>query len=131
MYADPANEFVAGFLGNAPITFLTGTARNGHFQNNAIRLPLPSTRQPVPEGSTVKMGIRPEHVRPDAPAQIVGTVTFIEPQGRENLYDLTLDGDLTLRSIQPAGQSFKLGDQVTWGVDTDRCIMFDVDGARL
>lgn len=79
----------------------------------------------------MRLGIRPEFFQPDHPLKVTGKVSFVEIQGREELYDVTLENGAVLRSIQPHGGNYKLGDEVTWGIAEDRILAFGPDGGRL
>ena len=134
MYQSPENDFVASFLGNPPIAILDGTVSGGNVQirGNQIELPLPESIQKPDNGSTIGVGIRPENYQPGNPYKIPGTVSFVEIQGRENLYDIKLkDGNL-LRSIQSANVSpLSPGTKVDWGVIPEQLFFFDSLGKRL
>ncbi len=58
-------------------------------------------------------------------------MNFAETQGRENLYDVRLAGGPLLRSIQPVRHDIKIGDEVTWAIDSRNVFIFDEDGRRL
>ena len=82
LYDDPANIFVAGFIGSPSMNFLKGTAMGGMFvAAGGYSLPLPKTAG-VKEGAAVTLGMRPEHVRLD-PNGIPATVVVVEPTGSE------------------------------------------------
>nr|WP_319387834.1 ABC transporter ATP-binding protein [uncultured Cohaesibacter sp.] len=133
MYRNPKNEFVAGFLGNPPIAFLDGTATGGSFSlaNSEISLPLPSHLSSQNGSAPIRLGIRPELVGTKGEAAISGRISFIETQGRENLYDITMPDGSVLRSIQHVRHDVKLGDDVTWPVDCSRLLVFNSQGERL
>ncbi|MGO4570011.1 ABC transporter ATP-binding protein [Rhizobium sp. 2YAF20] len=132
MYSDPRTAFVAGFLGNPPITFLRGIHRQGTFTmpESEIRVPLPSSVS-ASEGAPLMLGVRPEHFTPGGDIAVSGKVNFAETQGRENLYDVQLPGGALLRSIQPARNDVKVGDEVSWSIDSKGVFVFDEDGRRL
>jgi inositol-phosphate transport system ATP-binding protein len=133
MYRDPRTEFVAGFLGNPPIAFLRGVAARGGFAlaNSDVVLPLPASVTLPPPGRTLTLGIRPENFGPTGDLPIRGRISFVEAQGRENLYDLTLANGNVLRSIQPVRGDLALNDDVEWSVASDRILVFDETGVRL
>ncbi len=67
LYQEPANVFVAGFLGNPPMNFFPGRrASDGiacEVSGTRVHLPLSvSYRTRVAEGDAVTIGLRPEHV---------------------------------------------------------------------
>jgi inositol-phosphate transport system ATP-binding protein len=133
MYRNPASQFVASFLGNPPIAFLTGRAERGAVTpiGGGPPIPLPSGIVVPGEGSTVTLGIRPEDFGPGGDVPIPGTVSFVETQGRENLYDVTVAGGSVLRSIQPVRGDVALGAQVQWAAARDKIMVFDEGGRRL
>ena len=54
--------------------------------------------------------------QPKHPCKIKGTISFVETQGRENLYDIRLKGGSLLRSIQSADTSPLAPEtEVEWG----------------
>lgn len=128
MYSNPNTQFVAGFLGNPPISFLDVTATDelalGAGQSIAMPTGLKTTGDMV-------IGIRPEFFGPQHGTGLEGEVTFVEPQGREDLIDVRLDGGGEIRSIQPVGDTVTPGQRINWGVATDRILAFSRDGRRL
>ncbi|OIQ31300.1 MAG: ABC transporter ATP-binding protein [Alphaproteobacteria bacterium MedPE-SWcel] len=113
MYAAPEDQFVAGFLGNPPISFLSG---------KGLGLAAPGVTQ---------YGIRPEAFGPQFGEGVSGRITFVETQGREDLFDVQLPTGEILRSIQPAGSGITPGTTVDWGLAHDQLLRFDQDGTRL
>ena len=85
---------------------------------------------PAP-GSPLSLGIRPENYGPRGDVIIAGRVSFIESQGREMLYDVTLSEGSVLRSIQPVNRDVSLGDKVAWSVVVERILVFGAEGERL
>jgi inositol-phosphate transport system ATP-binding protein len=117
LYDQPVNRFVAGFLGNPPISFLPPAA-------------VPAGLQPVAQGAAT-LGIRPEHFGPQHGRGLAGRIEAVEPQGREDMFLVTLDGGARLRAILPAHSGFAPGQAVDWGVDAARIMAFDEQGMRL
>jgi len=133
MYQQPINDFVAGFLGNPPIAFLDAHVQEGkiHLLNRKIQFNFPGSSMPT-NGTKIRLGIRPEHYQPNNPIQIPGTISFVETQGRENLYDVMLDDGSILRSIQSsATESIEKSAQVLWGIQPDKVLIFDQAGNRI
>ncbi|GAB4326414.1 MAG: ABC transporter ATP-binding protein [Candidatus Zixiibacteriota bacterium] len=57
VYFRPATPFVAGFVGMPAMNFVNGTVRNGQFEANGFRIPVPVEH----EGETL-LGVRPEDI---------------------------------------------------------------------
>src|SRR5690606_33969308 len=133
MYRNPRTAFVAGFLGNPPIAFIEAEARDGMLavKDADIRLPIPPDATTPPDGTPVVVGIRPEALGTEGDAPIRGRVSFIETQGRENLYDITLPNGSVLRSIQRVRDDISLDDEVEWRVRSDQLFVFAQNGERL
>ena len=133
MYHEPINDFVAGFLGNPPIAFLDAHVQDGsiHLMNGKIQFNFLSSST-LKNGTKIRLGIRPEHYQPSNPIQIHGIISFVETQGRENLYDVMLENGSILRSIQSsATESFEKSAQVNWGIQPNKVLIFDQDGQRI
>lgn len=128
MYANPQSRFVAGFLGNPPISFLPATAGDVLTIGPGQTIPRPPGLDATGD---VVLGIRPEHFGPQHGTGLTGKIVFVEPQGREELVDVELDGGGQIRSILPAGAPVTTGERVDWGVAADRILVFSPDGDRL
>ncbi|TNB48891.1 ABC transporter ATP-binding protein [Martelella lutilitoris] len=132
LYEAPVNRFVAGFLGNPPIVFAEGRIDDGALTtDDAIRLPLPKRLARRTQGERIALGIRPEHFGGNHPDTVTGAVSFVEPQGREMLFDIKLGDKTVLRSIQPVRGDVKIGDSVAWGLETEKLLAFDAAGASI
>lgn len=115
VYANPATEFVAGFIGSPPTNFL--------------KADLVDTAMP----GTVTVGVRPEHIRfSDTAALIHGKVLYTEALGAETLIHMELpDGGIaTVRQGQAQDlpqEGISIG--LAWS-EQDQ-MHFDGDGHRL
>ncbi|MCJ8520037.1 ABC-type sugar transport system ATPase subunit [Pseudorhizobium tarimense] len=132
MYHNPRTSFVAGFLGNPPISFLDGRTMDGRFldEGTGVTLPLPAGVT-VANGTGLTVGIRPEHFGHAGDVPVRGKVVFAETQGRENLYDVALPNGALLRSVQPARDDVRPGDEVSWQLNSAAALFFTEDGRRL
>jgi multiple sugar transport system ATP-binding protein len=90
VYAEPANLFVARFIGNPPMNTVSGTlARQGDglvVRTDAGTVPLPSDVAAGAERDGVEravLGVRPEHLVIDPEGVIDATVTVVESLGHE------------------------------------------------
>ena len=111
LYNDPANTFVAGFIGSPQMNFLKSAALGQ-------------------QGETT--GIRPEHLALSRDAgQIEGRVSHVEKLGGETLVYVRSDehGLLTIRLF---GEHDFQVDQMLWMTpDQNRIFHFDAQGLRL
>ena len=133
MYNEPINTFVAGFIGSPPISFHKGVIRGNRFESSDLQFDVGSavaSKQTSAERKVI-IGIRPEYLQPDLGNMVQGTISFVETQGREKLYDVTLTEGNVLRSIQSIGHAYKLEDRVKWGFDPEKILFFDETGNRI
>ena len=77
LYREPANRFVAGFIGSPPMNFLDGRVDDGRFVSSSLTIPLPRPPRPGP----IVLGIRPEHIGVGAGTQF--SLDLVEPIGNE------------------------------------------------
>jgi multiple sugar transport system ATP-binding protein len=88
LYRDPANLFVAAFLGSPSMNLVEATVVDDHVEFAGFRLPLAPDRRPVRPGRVI-LGIRPDdfeavaHADPGLPAIDV-EVAVLEELGSEN-----------------------------------------------
>ena len=62
LYAEPANIFVAGFIGSPGMNFMPARVAGGNVELPMATVPLPESLRGVPDGKQVIAGIRPEHL---------------------------------------------------------------------
>ena len=83
LYDQPANRFVAGFIGSPAMNFIEGTMSGGVVEAaNGARLPVPASAARATEGQSVVYGIRPEHLD-IADDGFDAEVVVVEPTGSE------------------------------------------------
>ncbi len=137
LYRNPANRFVASFIGSPSMNFITAdvTAEADHFllacQGWQFRLPI--TRFPdlgSRVGRSVCIGMRPQHVRLGAPMndnQIAfkGTVMVTEQLGDEQLLAIRLgDGEIRIAGVDP-DLTLPAGTEIEAAVATENLHFFD------
>jgi lactose/L-arabinose transport system ATP-binding protein len=136
LYDDPANQFVAGFIGSPRMNFLQaealGDGRVRLTGQRDVEMALPAARRASPGGKAV-LGIRPEHFVPagQGACDLHLTVDVAEHLGATSyLYAGTKAGEpVVVQSA--AGRGAKPGDRVAVGIPAERAFLFDADGARL
>ena len=111
LYNNPANTFVAGFIGSPQMNFLNGAA-----------LGL----------SSHTMGIRPEHLALSrSGGQIAGRISHVERLGGETLVYVAVEGQglLTVRLL--GEHDWQVDEPVQVTPDASRAFHFGADGLRL
>ncbi|HMO29873.1 sn-glycerol-3-phosphate ABC transporter ATP-binding protein UgpC [Enterovirga sp.] len=85
LYDNPANLFVAGFIGSPAMNFIPGKLGSGNefVADGGFTVPL-SRRPSGQDGKALILGIRPEHFQPAAEG-IPVKVVVVEPTGSETL----------------------------------------------
>ncbi|MFK5980075.1 MAG: ABC transporter ATP-binding protein [Rhizobiaceae bacterium] len=87
VYNDPANLFVASFMGSPPMNFIKGQVTGKKFQSDGVDLPVSGTKNI----KNITIGFRPE----DTKVVAVGKGLF-----NAKIYAVEMTGDQTLVTIQ-------------------------------
>lgn len=140
LYDEPANVFVAGFIGYPPMNLLDAGISGGKIMAGPFCLPLPPGEQSAKEGRRVTAGLRPEQMRigpPSAPgpATVPGVVRLLEPTGTQIWVTVQVSADhgpSMLVGLADAGFKASPGDHATIAADSASVHLFDPDtGLRL
>ena len=128
IYNRPRNRFVAGFLGSPSMNFFSGaiTLRDGKpvFPVGETIVSLERYEGALEEGRKATLGIRPEHVRLDAPDGFEASVDLDEPMGADSLVWLRLNGHPLCARVE-AGKRYQAGEKVRIAFKPDALSLFD------
>ena len=95
-YQNPANQFVAGFIGEPSMNFFEVKLEDDTLVGDGLEYPLSDdVLANVDETDELVLGIRPEDVdivESDGPQTVTGTVSVIEPLGSINYIHTMVDG---------------------------------------
>ncbi|GGN95715.1 MULTISPECIES: ABC transporter ATP-binding protein [Haloarcula] len=97
-YYEPANQFVAGFIGSPSMNFIEGVFVDGLIHLDLFRYPLTDEQRAAIESedsNSVTVGIRPEDIEltdEDGPRTVEMDVNVVEPMGSMNLLHLERSG---------------------------------------
>ncbi len=133
IYLQPANQFVASFVGSPQMNLLTLGRDGERAVLGDFRIPLPNLRTAPPQ---VVLGIRPENVslaKPEDKQTIRGRIFLVENLGMHNLISVRVEGSnsLTVRALLPAHVQWE-GEEVTLAIPQQSLHWFDVrTGSRL
>ena len=132
IYDNPANVFVAGFIGSPAMNFFPARMELGHLQlTDGSQLPAPAG---VSEGSVI-LGIRPEHLMPaplDAEGSLSVRVLAVETLGADAFVHATLgDGDADAIVFRVPGHDRPSeGERVSLMVEPGKAHVFDAATER-
>ena len=122
IYDNPANLFVAGFIGSPSMNFLKGDVASGVFAGKGARI----TGLRLRDTSDATLGVRPEDLsvcgEPDG--QIGGEVFSLELTGDSSLLTLQVDGTHVMARVDK-DVSAEIGAKVGLKANPARCFLFD------
>ena len=129
LFNKPANEFVAGFLGAPKMNFFDGKLteiknEKGKFQSKTlekgdIRLVTKKAR-----GDSIRLGIRPQHLRLDKKGPIEGKVTMVERLGTETVVELLTLENLPFRFVSSEVVNLSVGERAGFNFDQEMAHLF-------
>ena len=141
VFLEPANTFVASFIGSPPmnlidatVSFASGAPRGVIAGAESQSLALPSAfAANVTEGQTVKLGIRPEglNVLADGrPETLDVTVDLVEPLGAEALLHTRIADHAFIAKAETLSATHDLASVRRMAVDIERMHVFDATTGR-
>ncbi|MDP2782715.1 ABC transporter ATP-binding protein [Devosia sp.] len=132
LYREPANTFVAGFIGSPAMnlfdaTIVNGTARTASGEAFVFEGAGKST-----EGQSVTVGIRPEHfLRTGQGSSLTGWISTIEPTGGQTFVTVSIAGQPTVVTIS-GDDNVSPGDELTLFTTPRQVYVFDAaSGQRI
>jgi len=129
LYDNPANQFVAGFIGSPAMNFIAGT-RTGSTLRDAGGLSWAAPQVSGGDGQAATLGVRPEHLR-IAPGGVSAEVVVVEPTGSETMVILNASGT-KITALLRERIALRPGEVVPLSYDPALTHLFDAaSGARL
>ncbi len=119
VYRNPAERFVAGFIGNPPMNFLPANRLEGGRWQVAGQ----TYNGPATANGAVEFAIRPEDITP-SDSGLPAKVRLVEPLGAHLLVTCDVDGSM-FRAILESDLNVKAGDMLALAPQTDRIRWFD------
>jgi multiple sugar transport system ATP-binding protein len=138
LYNNPANLFVAGFIGSPPMNFLRGTIQSEggrciFVEDNLTNPPITITlneklakKAASLTGKPVILGLRPEHVRHtvDGSGATLLRIDVAEPMGAETLLYLTTGAHSLIARVDP-NRRFEPNQDLSFAFDLEHAHLFD------
>ncbi len=134
LYDQPANQFVADFLGNPPINNIPGTVKGGCFvsEDGSVSCPLEIVKG-VEDGKKINLSVRSEsfYVADDSTQGLKCTVTGVFKTGKEEMAAFVY-GSTPFRAYIDLEVGLKEGQQVNLGLKKRGVFLFEKEtGVRL
>ncbi len=128
LYNDPANLFVAGFIGSPEINLIPATVGNGAAMTaSGVALPLTNPLRP---GTEIVYGIRPQHITL-ATDGVPGRISLVEPTGEDQELVVDMGGE-DISVVVHGGRLLSAGQDVKLSIDIDKVLLFDrATGGRI
>ncbi len=129
IYNDPANLFVAGFIGSPPMNFIEGEIAGGGFRAEGAALSCPG----FSDHGKVVAGVRAEDLRVVEPnaGELQGTTYAIELTGNETLVTCQVGESLVIVKMDKDYDE-KIGTAVGIALANEQVFFFDAEsGTRL
>ncbi|MGB6120057.1 MAG: ABC transporter ATP-binding protein [Mesorhizobium sp.] len=125
IYNNPKNTFVARAVGSPPMNLIDGTvsANRAVLAANSFELPLGGTTTNSGD-RPLTFGVRPEDISLGQGAPVEANVQDVENHGVEKIVTLRI-GDHVLRATAPAQTRVEIDDQVRFGWNSDKVVLFD------
>ncbi|NIS29703.1 MAG: ABC transporter ATP-binding protein [Actinobacteria bacterium] len=129
VYREPANLFVAGFIGSPSMNLLPGTVEGRSFSSGdgAIEVDLPDDRAANATADELTLGIRPENVEPvdePGPHTYTGEVDVVENMGNLQIVYFQLGDGEFLAEVDP-DHAVTAGDELTVRLQPGKLHLFD------
>ncbi|WP_172294525.1 ABC transporter ATP-binding protein [Pseudoruegeria sp. HB172150] len=134
LYRNPANKFVAGFIGSPSMNFIDCRVRR---TTAGLQATLPGGNEiALPNGLDVRqdkeitIGLRPEDLRPGkVGSQISGKALFVEPTGAQTFVQFESDG-IQMMAVIDGSEDVQAGQPFSVSLDFSRIHVFDKDTAK-
>ena len=141
IYNNPANLFVAGFIGTPPMNFISGVVgEDGYFVaiNQDCRLLVPAEKMEIIRendmvGKEIVLGIRAEHIHDSAEAlekykasTVDITVEVSELLGQSTNIYTTISGSGVCAVVEPRSD-LKIGSELKLAIEMEKCHFYDTE----
>ena len=142
VYNQPANTFVAGFIGNPSMNFLecdlVKDITTVHFESNSISFTLPnpgirSTSKSLPKRITI--GMRPKEIciledENLSDIKMKGEITFTEMLGDDSIIEVKTGSSLIRVANANSNPDLSVGRVITLGIPYSKVHFFDTDNGK-
>ncbi len=134
LYNNPANLFVAGFIGSPKMNLMSGTLRkDGSLVSTALTaaVVLPAHSGGQHEDAPVTFGIRPHEMVLASGGPLAGQVRLVERLGNETIVRIRLGDESEITAALPGQGELQVGQAIALGFDAPSVHLFDQKGDRI
>jgi multiple sugar transport system ATP-binding protein len=126
LYRNPANKFVAGFLGSPSMNFLNGVVTKGQIRGAGFTIDAPAK---AIEGREVIAGVRPQAVSLNDAGSLKGEIEAVERLGSDGFVYLKTEAGTVVARFEGA-PSLQVGSTATAAVAASDVLLFDAQSER-
>ncbi len=144
IYLDPANTFVARFIGTPPMNLIEGRIERGSLRIGEGSFPLPAHLTALAGSEQhVLVGIRPNSLKIVGSGEdaLAGKIALVEHVGAESVIDVKLDHATTAHREEGEGRNevmitesgysdLRANDTVRVGIDLSEAVLFSPESGR-
>ena len=144
IYLDPANTFVARFIGTPPMNLIEGRIERGSLRIGEGSFPLPAHLTALAGSEQhVLVGIRPNSLKIAGSSEgaLAGKIALVEHVGAESVIDVKLDHATTAHREEGEGRNevmitesgysdLRANDTVRVGIDLSEAVLFSPESGR-
>jgi multiple sugar transport system ATP-binding protein len=135
VYDQPANLFVASFIGTPPMNFLPAVLADGGTTvvASGFRMPVPAAFRVAAagkDGLKVVLGLRPENIRESsregsgATVAVTAKAEFVEPLGHEVIVHGRVGDELIVAKVDPH-RAPQMGEDINLVIESEAAHLFD------
>ncbi len=135
LYKNPANLFVAGFIGSPKMNFLAVQidAIDGHMVTvsgkDVAKVQLRAGARDLKVGDAVTLGVRPQALEIAEGGSLAGKVALVERLGSETNVSVTLPSGASFLAVLEGDRNVSNGQAIGFAFDPNEAILFDGAGA--
>mgnify|MGYP000194183850 CR=1 FL=1 len=131
LYNNPANLFVAGFIGSPKMNLLSVESQTGGaVVSAALAAPL-ALRHDLPESARMTLGLRPHDLKVAEDGPLKGHVRLIERLGNETILRVSLTDATEITAVLPGQDALANGQPIAFDFEPSSALLFDEHGSRL
>ncbi|WP_298284643.1 ABC transporter ATP-binding protein [Acidocella sp.] len=134
LYHNPANLFVAGFIGSPKMNLIAAEVRSSDGRTSVLTLEggsLFSVPKALVPGQKLTIGLRPEHIAVVAEGGMAGRVEVVEHLGNETIAYASIGAAQPLTVKLPSDSDVRIGEMLHFASRGQTASLFDEAGSAI